>query len=95
MRWKGQPTVKVSEERTTEFDRSAKRDDQPGDGLRHIICFVCYPAFEYQPVAPHDAECICGKPVKKGDPPALSSAPQCILCDEMAEGHYRRRHERA
>ena len=84
----------MDEKQGTETGRSRARSDSAGDGLRHIICFLCYPSFESQPVAPHDAECICGRPVRKGDPPAPSAAPQCVLCDEMADGHYRRLHER-
>ncbi|MBR7825576.1 hypothetical protein KDK95_04605 [Actinospica sp. MGRD01-02] len=83
----------MSEQQGTKPDRSRSRSDSADDGLRHIICFLCYPAFETQPVAPHDAQCICGKRVKKGDAPASRAAPQCILCDELAEGHYRRLHD--
>ncbi|HWG22575.1 hypothetical protein [Actinospica sp.] len=64
------------------------------DNFRHIICFLCYPAFEAQAVAPHDAQCICGKPVHAGEVQAPESAPECVLCYEMADGHYRKKHAR-
>jgi hypothetical protein len=69
-----------------------QREDSIADNFRHIVCFLCYPAFATTRVAPHDAECICGKPVKAGDVPGPSTAPQCILCNEMVEGHRRSVH---
>lgn len=75
--------------------RDTAERDTIGDNYRHIICFLCYPAFETELLAPHDAECICGKPVRAGDAPTPRNAPQCALCDAMAEDHYRFRHERS
>ncbi|WP_034262693.1 hypothetical protein [Actinospica robiniae] len=89
-------TLKATEDQTTigrrPDQRGAPERDTIGDNYRHIICFLCYPAFEIELLAPHDAECICGKPVRSGDAPAPRSAPQCALCDAMAEDHYRVRH---
>ena len=62
--------------------------------FRHIVCHLCYPAFVGQRVAPHDAECICGKLVRAGDSPGPDNAPECVLCSEMAEAHYARVHSR-
>ncbi|HEY3871072.1 MAG TPA: hypothetical protein VGM10_22120 [Actinocrinis sp.] len=70
-----------------------RRDEEPvEDNFRHIVCFLCYPAFATARVAPHDAECICGKPVRAGDAPGPSTAPQCVLCNEMVQTHRRAVH---
>ena len=69
-----------------EYDRAIE------DNFRHIVCFRCYPAFAATRVAPHDAECICGKPVRTGQSPGPVSAPECALCNEMADAHYRSAH---
>lgn len=84
--------MKTAENETTEAVRRPERQDAFHDNFRHIICFLCYPAFEQELLAPHDAECICGKPVSAGDGPAPRTSPQCALCDAMAEEHYRSRH---
>ncbi|TDT97934.1 hypothetical protein EDD99_6138 [Streptomyces sp. 846.5] len=57
------------------------------DRLRHIICTICYPAFAGTREAPHDAVCVCGRPVRKGDPRSPQNAMQCILCDELLNHH--------
>ena len=56
--------------------------------FRHIVCVLCYPEFVGTRQAPHDAVCICGKRVRAGDAPGPSTAPQCILCNEMLGGHF-------
>jgi hypothetical protein len=65
----------------------ATDDGDPSDHFRHIICVQCYPAFNRSREAPHDAVCICGKRLNKGDTPAPSDAAQCILCNEMWKHH--------
>jgi hypothetical protein len=77
-----------------ELERDLWRDyeDAIAENVRHIVCPVCYPAFSVWRVAPHDAECICGKPVKKGDFPAPDSAPDCGMCKGMSGAHYRSAH---
>jgi hypothetical protein len=65
----------------------ADSEGDAADHLRHIICVDCYPAFQGSLEAPHDAVCICGKPVLKGDKPKPSRAPQCILCNELRDHH--------
>lgn len=86
------PDIIVDEPDTTPlFDDD---DEAIAENYRHIVCFLCYPAFATQRVAPHDAECICGKPVHAGDTPGPDNAPECVLCSEMAEAHYARVHAR-
>jgi hypothetical protein len=80
-----------------EVEAELRREEEVeaiSDNFRHIICLVCYPAFAEQKVAPHDAQCICGKPVHAGELQAPESAPECVLCHEMADGHYRKKHAR-
>ena len=67
-------------------------DGEGDDRLRHIVCMLCYPAFEQAPEAPHDAVCLCGKHIKKGDRRTPSDAPQCILCNELRDHHYTTAH---
>lgn len=76
----------------SETEERRRNEDSIADNFRHIVCFLCYPAFATTRIAPHDAECICGKPVRAGDVPGPSTAPQCVLCNEMAEGHRRSAH---
>ncbi|HEX4102688.1 MAG TPA: hypothetical protein VHY21_19445, partial [Pseudonocardiaceae bacterium] len=64
--------------------RTNRRDD---DHLRHIVCITCYPAFAGTREAPHDAVCICGKLIQKGDAASPNTAPHCIMCDELREHH--------
>jgi hypothetical protein len=71
-----------------EWDRSIE------DNFRHIVCYLCYPEFASRRVAPHDAECICGKQLRAGQSAGPASAPECILCNEMANPHYRSAHAR-
>jgi hypothetical protein len=61
--------------------------DDAGDNLSHIICFLCYPAFDGSREAPHDAFCVCGKPVRKGETPRSNAAAHCILCNELWNHH--------
>ena len=89
------PDIIREEDTGTEADPIHDDEDAIADHFRHIVCFLCYPAFATTHVAPHDAECICGKPVKTGDAPAPETAPECVLCNEMADGHYRKVHSRA
>jgi hypothetical protein len=86
------PEIIVDDETDTEAQR--EDDDTIADHFRHIVCFLCFPAFATTRVAPHDATCICGKPVKAGDSPGPENAPECVLCNEMADGHYRKAHSR-
>jgi hypothetical protein len=80
----------IDEGTTAEPQR--QHEDSIADNFRHIVCFLCYPAFATVRAAPHDAQCICGKPLKAGDTPGPATAPQCVVCDEMAEGHRRSAH---
>ncbi|HWG22508.1 hypothetical protein [Actinospica sp.] len=77
----------TDEDTDTAAELRQKHEESIADNFRHIVCFLCYPAFATTRVAPHDAECICGKPVRTGDIPGPSTAPECVLCNEMAEGH--------
>jgi hypothetical protein len=75
--------------------RRKQEEESIADNFSHIVCYLCYPAFaKAESVAPYDAQCICGKPVRAGDTPGPENAPACILCTEMAEGHYRKAHAR-
>jgi hypothetical protein len=67
--------------------------DDEGDHLRHIVCMLCYPAFDQALEAPHDAVCLCGKRLYKGDKRAANDAPQCILCNELRDHHYAMAHD--
>lgn len=70
-------------------------DDTKGDDsdhLQHIVCMICYPAFDQALRAPHDAVCICGKQLRKGDMRGARDAPQCILCNELRDYHYATEH---
>lgn len=62
--------------------------DDGGDRLQHIVCMLCYPAFDQALRAPHDAVCLCGKQLRKGDMRGARDAPQCILCNELRDHHY-------
>ncbi len=65
-----------------------------GDGarLRHIICVRCFPSFDGASEAPHDAVCICGKPVRAGDRRPEGSAMPCVVCNELRGHHESERH---
>ncbi len=80
----------LDDELVAELER--EHEESIADNFRHIVCFLCYPEFASSRVAPHDAECVCGKPLRAGDSPGPSTAPECVLCNEMAEGHYRAAH---
>ena len=82
----------IDEDEQTATELRRQHEDSIADNFRHIVCFLCFPAFATTRVAPHDAECICGKPVKTGDIPGPRAAPQCVLCNEMAQSHYRSAH---
>jgi hypothetical protein len=71
----------------TETAPREARPDSGGDGLRHIICVECYPAFDGALEAPQDAVCICGHRIREGDPRPPGDAPQCILCNELRTHH--------
>lgn len=86
------PTPELLPEEESNTDLLSDDEDAIEEHFRHIVCYLCYPAFATSHVAPHDAECICGKKVKAGDSPAPNSAPECVLCSEMADGHYRKKH---
>jgi hypothetical protein len=70
-------------------DSGSGEDD---DHLRHIICLICYPAFDQALEAPHDATCLCGKLLRAGEKRGDRDAAQCILCDELREHHYSTAH---
>jgi hypothetical protein len=63
-----------------------------GDHLRHIICVRCFPAFDGALEAPHDAVCICGKPVRAGERRPDGNAMECFLCNELRSHHDRDGH---
>ncbi|MEY9877590.1 hypothetical protein ABH931_007114 [Streptacidiphilus sp. MAP12-33] len=68
------------------------RSTGASDRLRHIICVRCYPAFDGARVAPQDAVCICGKPVRAGDRRPEGGAMPCVVCDELRGHHDSERH---
>ena len=86
------PNTDIVQDDRTEAELRREDEDAIADHFLHIVCFLCFPAFAEKSVAPHDAECICGKPLRAGDTPGPAAAPECVLCTEMAEGHYRRAH---
>lgn len=86
------PDTETSTDEETAAELRRRHEDSIDDNFRHIVCFLCFPAFAATRVAPHDAECICGKPVRAGDVPAPSTAPECVLCNEMAQAHRRSAH---
>jgi hypothetical protein len=87
-------TETIQDERFADDLRREREEEEIADHFSHIVCFLCYPEFAEKSVAPHDAQCICGKPVRAGDTPGPSNAPSCVLCNEMANGHYRKKHAR-
>ena len=66
-----------------EADSRADHDDH----LRHIICMTCNPAFDGAREAPHDAVCVCGKRIRKGERRNPARAAHCILCDDLWPHH--------
>jgi len=68
--------------------------DSSGDRLSHLVCFLCYPAFDGALKAPHDALCLCGKPVHRGEMPGKPGAPPCVVCDELWVDHRALTHTR-
>ena len=87
------PNTDIIADEQIDTDAEREREDATiADHFSHIVCYLCFPAFATESVAPHDAQCICGKPVRAGDTPGPANAPECILCTEMAEGHYRKTH---
>ena len=78
-----------------EIEAELRREEEVeaiSDNFRHIICLMCYPAFAEQTVAPHDAAVHLRQAGALGELQAPDTAPECVLCHEMADGHYRRRH---
>ncbi len=71
-----------------EESRTADGDDR----LRHIICILCYPAFDGTREAPADAVCICGRPVRRGDRRNPADTVQCVMCNELRGHHDRTMH---
>jgi len=86
------PETGILVDEDTDAELRRQHEDSIADNFRHIVCFLCYPEFATMRVAPHDAQCICGKPVKAGDSPGPSTAPECVLCNEMAASHRRSAH---
>jgi hypothetical protein len=84
----------IQDEQVADDLRREREEEEIADHFLHIVCFLCFPAFAEKSVAPHDAQCICGKPVRTGDTPGPPNAPSCVLCTEMAGGHYRKAHGR-
>ena len=68
------------------------RSTGDGDRLRHIICVRCFPAFDGTREAPHDAVCICGKPVRAGEQRPTGNTMDCVMCNESRGHHDRERH---
>lgn len=81
-------TSSVGQEPGTARSVRSEADEKIDDNFRHIVCVLCNPAFEGTRKAPHDAVCICGKRVRKGDAPGPTTAPQCILCNELIDHHF-------
>jgi len=85
-------TVRVKTGTATGADTADAPDvekipDGAGDRLSHLVCFLCYPAFDGAVKAPHDAVCLCGKPVHRGEAPGKPDAPPCIVCNELWRDH--------
>jgi hypothetical protein len=74
-------------ERVDPAESAADAKSKGDDRLRHIICIVCYPAFDGALEAPHDAECVCGRPVRAGDRRNPAATAQCVLCDGLWAHH--------
>ncbi|QMU77071.1 hypothetical protein GXW83_16515 [Streptacidiphilus sp. PB12-B1b] len=72
--------------RATEAAEAAE-SVEPDDHLRHIICMTCFPAFDGARQAPHDAVCVCGRRIRKGDRRNPADTAQCILCNELWRHH--------
>lgn len=68
--------------------------DSAGDRLSHLVCFLCYPAFEGALKAPHDALCLCGRQVRRGESPGKPGAQPCVVCDELWVDHRALTHSR-
>ena len=68
--------------------------DSNSDRLSHLVCFLCYPAFDGALNAPHDAACLCGKPVRRGEVPGEPGAPACVVCDQLWIDHRTLKHGR-
>jgi hypothetical protein len=81
-------TSSVGQEPGTARSIRTEADHEIDDHFRHIICVLCYPEFKGTRRAPHDAVCICGKRLREGDAPGPSTAPQCILCNELFDHHF-------
>jgi len=79
---------------TIRAPQGEKVTDSTGDKLSHLVCFLCYPAFEGALKAPHDASCLCGKPVRRGEPPGDPGAPACVVCDQLWIDHRALTHGR-
>ena len=88
------PSPEIIVDEPVETTSRREDDEAVSEHFRHIVCYLCYPAFATQRVAPHDAQCICGKKLRAGDSPGPDNAPECVLCNEMAEMHYNRTHAR-
>jgi len=86
------PRSALLDQEVEEAQQRKSRDESPDDGLRHIVCFLCFPLFEGTRSAPHDAQCICGRPIKAGATAGPAEAPECVMCNEMAQPHYRFNH---
>lgn len=79
---------------TARAPEADKARDSAGDKLSHLVCFLCYPAFDGALKAPHDAECLCGKPVRRGEVPGAPGAPACVVCDQLWIDHRALTHAR-
>lgn len=85
----------AAEADTTRAPDVDKNVDSAGDRLSHIVCFLCYPAFDGALKAPHDASCLCGKPVHRGEVPGKPDAQPCVVCRELWFDHRALTHARA
>ena len=82
----------IQDDPAAEADLERDREPADVDQLRHIVCLLCHPDFATDPVAHYDVECICGKPLHPGETAGPDTAPACVVCTELADGHYRRKH---
>jgi hypothetical protein len=88
------PSPETILETSTEAELEREHGEANIDQLRHIVCLLCHPAFATDPVARHDVECICGKPLHPGETAGSDTAPACVVCIELADGHYRKKHSK-
>jgi hypothetical protein len=80
--------------KTADSTREAEKTDSARDRFGHLVCFLCYPAFDGALKAPHDAVCLCGKPIRRGEAPGKPGAELCVVCSKLWLDHRALTHAR-